>query len=63
MSKKNGKFIVTSNDETADALESQGFTLINYSNGTYVYLNESPMKVNFNKLEKGTYAFTNTLHF
>lgn len=63
MSKKNGKFILTQNDRTAMELEACGYELINFSNGTYVYLNNSSVKMNFNKLEKGTYTFTNNMYF
>lgn len=61
MSKKNGKFIITQDESTADELEMLGCTLINYDNGTYTYLNDSD-RMNFSQLEKGTYKFTNKIN-
>ena len=60
---KNGKFILTKNEKTADELEAQGFTLINFSNGTFVFLNDSEIRMNFSKLEKKSYTFTNNMYF
>ena len=60
---KNGKFILTKNEKTADELENQGFTLVNFSNGTFVFLNDSEIRMNFSKLEKKSYAFTNNMYF
>lgn len=62
MSKKS-KFILTKNEKTADELENQGFTLINFSNGTFVFLNDSDIRMNFSKLEKKSYTFTNNMYF
>ncbi len=61
MSKKNGKFIITQDESTADELEMLGCTLINYDNDTYIYLNDSD-RMNFSQLEKGTYKFTNKIN-
>lgn len=60
---KNGKFIVTKSEHVSDSLEAQGFELINFSNGVYTYLNDRSIKMNFNKLEKGTYSFTDKMFF
>lgn len=62
MSKK-GKFIITKDEHVADSLEMQGFELINFSNGVYTYLNDKNIKMNFNKLEKGKYSFTDKMFF
>lgn len=62
MSKKNGKFIITKNENTADQLDMQGYTMINFQDGIYVFLNDCN-KMNFNKLEKGTYTFTDKMNF
>lgn len=62
MSKK-GKFIITKDENVADSLEAQGFELINFSNGVYTYLNDKNVKMNFNKLEKGTYKITDKMFF
>lgn len=62
MAKKNGKFIITKNENTADQLDMQGCTMINFQDGMYVFLNDCN-KMNFNKLKKGTYTFTDKMYF
>mgnify|MGYP006389496599 CR=1 FL=1 len=59
---KNGKFIITKDENTADQLEMQGCTMINFQNGVYVFLNDCE-KMNFSKLEKKSYKITNNMHF
>ena len=60
---KNGKFIITKDEHASDSLESQGLELINFSNGVYTYLNDKNVKMNFSKLKKGTYSFTDKMFF
>lgn len=62
MSKKNGKFIITQNEKTADQLDMQGCTMISFQNGTYVFLNDCE-KMNFGRLEKKTYKVTDNMYF
>lgn len=62
MSKKNGKFIITQDENTATELELQGCTMINFQNGTYVFLNDCD-KMNFGGLRKKTYKFTDNMYF
>lgn len=60
---KNGKFIITQDETTAMQLEMQGFEMINFKNGMYTFLNDGEVRMNFNKLEKGKYKFTNKMNF
>lgn len=60
---KNGKFIITKDERTADALEAQGFEMISFKNGMYTFINDGAVRMNFSKLEKGTYKFTNKMNF
>lgn len=60
---KNGKFIITKNEETASQLDMQGFEMISFRDGMYTFLNDGNIKMSFNKLEKGTYKFTNKMNF
>lgn len=60
---KDGKFIITKDEATADALEAQGFEMINFKNGVYTFINDGVVKMNFGRLEKGTYKFTNKMNF
>ena len=62
MSKKNGKFIITQDENTATELEIQGCTMINFNNGTYVFLNDCD-KMDFSMLRKKTYKITNNMYF
>ena len=59
---KNGKFIITKDEKTADQLEMQGCTMINFQDGVYVFLNDCA-KMNFSKLEKKSYKITNNMNF
>ena len=59
---KNGKFIITKDEKTADQLEMQGCTMINFQDGIYVFLNDCA-KMNFSKLEKKSYKITNNMNF
>ena len=60
---KGGKFIITKNENTADSLEMQGFELISFKDGVYTFLNDGDVRMNFSKIEKGTYKFTNKMNF
>ena len=59
---KNGKFIITKDEKTADQLEMQGCTMISFQDGVYVFLNDC-VKMNFGKLEKKSYKITNNMYF
>ena len=60
---KNGKFIITKDENTAMQLEMQGFEMINFQDGVYTFLNDGEVRMNFGKLEKGKYKFTNKMNF
>lgn len=47
-------FIKTRDKETADKLKNLGYELIEFSNGFYVFLNCSDIKVNFEELNNVT---------
>lgn len=59
---KNGKFIITKDEKTADQLEMQGCTLIGFQNGMYVFLNDCD-RMNFGKLAKKSYKITDNMYF
>lgn len=55
------KFIITTNSDSAKALEKAGYRLMNYTNNRYVFLNNNEKKntVLFDKLKD--IAYTNSL--
>ena len=56
----NKKFIITTDENSANILEKAGFILINNSNNKFVFLNDvHKVKLLFNKLKD--YAYTDTL--
>ena len=55
------KFITTTDMETANKLEDEGFVLINEKNGTWTFLNDSSTKFSRN-IDKSKLTHTNTLY-
>lgn len=55
------KFIVTMDDRTADNLRSSGYVLLYENDGTYTFLNDLNLRVQFSDLEKTKFFYTNML--
>lgn len=66
MKSKEKKFIVTKDLDTAYLLKKTGFTLVNYNDGVFCFLNDEE-KVAINKntfaTHKMRYTFTNKMTF
>lgn len=58
----NAKFIVTKDAEVAKKLAAM-FKQLNNLNGTWVFINESPMSFNFEQIDKTKLVYTNILTF
>lgn len=58
----NAKFIVTKDAEVAKKLAAT-FKQLNNLNGTWVFINESPMSFNFEQIDKTKLVYTNILTF
>lgn len=54
-------FIKTKDSNTADKLITQGFTVIDCSNGVWTFLNENIQNVTFDKDEKKHLIYTDVL--
>ena len=55
------KFVTTTDRETANKLEDEGFVLVNEKNGTWTFLNDSSVKFSHD-IDKRKVTHTNTLY-
>ena len=60
MSQKH-KFIMTMDKPTADKLIKAGFTVLQNTGGTYVFLNTLSNNFTFSSIDKTKFCFTNIL--
>lgn len=55
------KFVTTTDRETANKLEDEGFVLVNDKNGTWTFLNDGSVKFSHD-IDKRKVTHTNTLY-
>ena len=57
------KFIIVQDNDVANQLISNGFTLVSNMNGTYTFMNLIPKHFNFENIDVKKLVYTNTLTF
>lgn len=61
MSENNQKFIMTTDQTTAQSFIASGFKLISQIGNTYTFLNQPPKHFSFGAIDKSKYCFSNIL--
>ena len=59
----NEKFIIVQDKDTANQLIKSGFNLVYDMNGTYTFMNMTPIHFNFENIDIKKLVYTNTLVF